>query len=83
MDKYVIEKLSVVSCNVQKSAKNMTVLLSENQNADLIHVQEPYWGFIKNVVTSVDANGVPYGSMGFTPGAAGWSAPEGIPYEQP
>ena len=60
----------------------MSVLIEENKTTDIIMIQEPYWGFIKHVVSSVDANGVPYGSMGFNPGVASWVSPERIPYKQ-
>ena len=41
----------------------MHVLLESHRDHDIIFVQEPYWGFIKNVVNSKDNNkdkGVPY-----------------------
>ena len=76
-----IDKIDFVSCNVQKSAPNMVHLLEQYRTRDVIFVQEPYWGFIKNVATSVDANGVPFGSMGFTPEAAGHTQSDGIPYD--
>ena len=70
-------QLKFVSHNCQKSNDNMHYLLETHKESDIILVQEPYWGFIKSVVTGVDANGVAFGSMGFTPQAAQWSSKEG------
>ena len=67
-------KLRCVSVNTQKSGPNMRIVLETYQTYDIVQVQEHFWGFIKHVVTSVNASGVPYGSMGFNPGAAAWSS---------
>ncbi|KAJ3550436.1 hypothetical protein NM688_g5079 [Phlebia brevispora] len=66
----------------RKSAPNGSALLERYRTTDVILIQEPYWGFIKNVATSIDANGVPFGSMGWTPAAGAWDQDTGIPYEQ-
>ncbi|KAJ3527026.1 hypothetical protein NM688_g8183 [Phlebia brevispora] len=60
----------------------MIALLERYRTTDVILIQEPYWGFIKNVASSIDANGVPFGSMGWTPAAGTWDQDTGIPYEQ-
>lgn len=56
----VLEPLRCVSANVQKSNKNIQVLLKTNSDADIICIQEIYWGHIKNITSSKNADGDEY-----------------------
>ncbi|TFY55768.1 hypothetical protein EVJ58_g8044 [Rhodofomes roseus] len=46
-----------VSANVQKSAENTTQLLERYRDANVIYVQEIFWGHIKNVLSSKKKDG--------------------------
>lgn len=52
--------IQFVSVNVQKSAENMSQLLERFRDHDVICVQEPYWGHIKNVPSSRSKDGDSY-----------------------
>ncbi|KZT63016.1 hypothetical protein DAEQUDRAFT_771050 [Daedalea quercina L-15889] len=52
--------IKFVSANVQKSAENTTQLLERYRDSDVICIQEPYWGRIKNVPSSKAKDGDAY-----------------------
>lgn len=52
--------LKCISCNVQKSASNTTILLEKFCSADIICVQEIYWGLIKHIPSANNPQGEPY-----------------------
>lgn len=52
--------LRCVSCNVQKSRSNTTILLERHRNADIVCVQEIFWGFIKLVPSPESPDGIEY-----------------------
>lgn len=52
-------KLIIISANVQKSRDNMHALLEQHQDADIICVQEPCWGYVKHIVSSTSKEGDP------------------------
>ncbi|GJE94382.1 hypothetical protein PsYK624_105510 [Phanerochaete sordida] len=52
--------LVCISSNVQKSAINTSLLLEEFRDADIICVQEIYWGHIKTVASNTERDGVSY-----------------------
>lgn len=52
--------LLCVSCNVQKSAANTAMILDQYRHADIVCVQEIYWGIIKTVASTVQRDGDDY-----------------------
>ena len=55
-----IKTLNCVSANVQKSAENTGMLLERYMEADIICVQEIYWGQIKKVASNTSKDGDSY-----------------------
>ncbi|KAI0946572.1 hypothetical protein AcW1_010002 [Taiwanofungus camphoratus] len=52
--------LTCISANVQKSAENMSILLERHRDADIICVQEIFWGRIKDVASVKSRDGEAY-----------------------
>ncbi|KAI0949190.1 hypothetical protein AcW1_008877 [Taiwanofungus camphoratus] len=52
--------LTCISANVQKSAENMSILLERHRDADIICVQEIFWGRIKDVASAKSRDGEAY-----------------------
>ncbi|KAI0948216.1 hypothetical protein AcW1_009791 [Taiwanofungus camphoratus] len=52
--------LTCISANVQKSAENMSILLERHRDANIICVQEIFWGRIKDVASAKSREGEAY-----------------------
>lgn len=52
--------LRCVSCNVQRSQANTTILLERFCDADIICVQESFWGLIRYIPSPTSTEGDPY-----------------------
>ncbi|KAI0949308.1 hypothetical protein AcW1_008957 [Taiwanofungus camphoratus] len=52
--------LTCISANVQKYAKNMSILLERHRDADIVCVQEIFWGRIKDVASAKSQDGEVY-----------------------
>lgn len=54
------DQLVCISANVQRSAANTSLLLEEFRGADVVCVQEIFWGHIKTVASSTNPAGASY-----------------------
>ncbi|KAI0959087.1 hypothetical protein AcW1_004019 [Taiwanofungus camphoratus] len=52
--------LTCISANVQKSAENTSILLERHRDADIVCVQEIFWGRIKDVASAKSRDGEAY-----------------------
>ncbi|KAI0944432.1 hypothetical protein AcW1_002145 [Taiwanofungus camphoratus] len=52
--------LTCISANVQKSAENTGILLERHRDADIVCVQEIFWGRIKDVASAKSRDGEAY-----------------------
>lgn len=56
----MLKGMRCVSCNVQRSQVNTALLLERFCQADIICVQESFWGFIRMVPSTTSKDGDPY-----------------------
>lgn len=55
-----VASLRCVSANVQRSQANTSILLERHADADIVCIQEAFWGFIKLVPSAENPDGTPY-----------------------
>lgn len=54
------ERVQCRSANVQKSRENQGLFLESNRDADILFVQEPFWGYVKMVASTTHKEGEEY-----------------------
>ncbi|KAI0959320.1 hypothetical protein AcW1_004177 [Taiwanofungus camphoratus] len=59
-DEPIRPALTCISANVQKSAENTSILLERHRDADIVCVQEIFWGRIKDVASAKSRDGEAY-----------------------